>query len=884
MTEEENIDPEELLKAIKAQEKEEGKGHLKIFFGMAPGVGKTYAMLETAQKKVKEGVDLIVGIVNTHKRPETAKLLEGLKILPQSVILYKNIELKEFNLDKALELRPELIIIDELAHSNIPGSRNEKRWQDVLELLDAGIDVYTTLNVQHIESYKDIVHDITGIQIWETVPDLMLEKAINIELVDLTPQELLERLREGKVYTGEMSAIAIQNFFQEDRLTALREIALLVTAGMVDKELHEMFTLIQKKRGWKPRERLLVAIDEQSKSKQLIRAMRRRAFILHAPWIVLYVDTGKKLSDEDSEMLNKNLALARELGAEIITTKDIDIARGIQRIVQQHEITEILIGKSAKSFKSFFKPALINQLIKKCSQANVKISVQTFLLNPPKKNKIKAINSPHSILSYLYIIFWIGILTALCAIIVPFIGHNIIGFLFLLTIYLLSLCFKQGPLLLATVLFVPIWDFFFIPPLGTLAIDSSKDRFSLLLFFSLALIIGMLTRRIKDKFELLSKREQSTQAIYEIVREIAIAPSASQVYEGFKQKVSSILKGTCEIMIKNEGSIEKNDFDEKEKAVANWVLKNGKEAGWSTATLSAAQNLHIPLKGFKEIVGVLSYHPTSNKKLSIEESNFLHTAAQQLANYIERSFSETREREHLFLQKIEKIYNRVLHRIVKELEQPLQNIKNAISTIKKEPSPIQNSSFKEIERSTDTLVRVIENARDMEKLSTGFIEFEKFPYDIRELIDTCAQKVDQKLKEHQLIIKIAQELPKITFDFSLMQILLNNLLLNAIEYSPAGTSIEIEAECIDGSFVLSVADEGPGIQDELIDKIFEKFYRVPGATSPGLGLGLAIVSSIASIHQGEIRIKNRPTGGAKFFFILPFQKSDSIAKSKNLRN
>ena len=292
--------------------------------------------------------------------------------------------------------------------------------------------------------------------------------------------------------------------------------------------------------------------------------------------------------------------------------------------------------------------------------------------------------------------------------------------------------------------------------------------------------------------------------------------------------------------------------------------------GWLVYfTLSSAQNLYIPLKGFREIVGVLSYHPRSNKLLSIEESNFLHVVAQQLANYIERSFSETREQEHLFFQKIEKIYSRVLHRIVHELQQPLQDIKNAILKMKQELNPTHYSPLNAIENSTENLVRVIENARNMERLNTGFMEFQKSPHDVHDLIHACHKKIEKNLQEHQLIIRVAEKLPKITFDFSLMEILLNNLLLNAIEYSPPGTLIEIEAECIDGAFILSVLDEGPGIPEEMVDKIFEKFYRAPGATSLGFGLGLAIVSTIASIHNGEIRVQNRPQGGSRFLLILP---------------
>lgn len=872
MTKENHSTPDELLKAVQSYENKQGKGHLKIFLGMAPGVGKTYAMLETAQKKQKEGVNVIVGWVETHHRSDTAKLLEGLPIVQKKSLFYRDREFEEFDLDRALELKPQLIIVDELAHSNVPGSRHEKRWQDVLELLDANIDVYTTLNVQHVENFKDIIQEIVKIRISETIPNLILEQASDIELVDLTPQELLERLKEGKVYTGDMPAIAIENFFQEDRLTALRELSLLLTADIVDKELREMFATLQKRKGWKSKEKLLVAIDPELNAQQLIRIASRQAFRLHAPWIALYVDTTVPLDLQENEILTKNLALARELGAEVITTKDPHLAEGIQRVAEQKEVSEILIGKESRPFRNIFKPSLLDQLIKKCASTSIKISVQPLSFNLPKK-KSKQEKVTHSLLSYLYVILWVGILSLICGYTASQIGYKIADFLFLLTIFSSALIFERGPLLFATTLCILIWYAFFVPPPGTLYIGSAEDISVFFLFFTVSLIMGIQIRRTRNREQLLLKRELSTRAIYDIVKEISSAPSMDQVLEGFNKKVGSILNGTCKITLGHDQLIFDKEFNNKEKAIATWVFKNGKEAGWSTSTLASAQNLYIPLKGFKDIVGVISYQPNHNTPLPVEEVNFFYTVAKQLANYIERSFAETQEKEHLFLGKTEKIYNRILRAISTELETPLKGIEKALLALEQEPkielTPLIASEVAEIEHATERIKRIRDNAAAMEKLSTGFIKFQKTPQDIHPLIHTCHNKMKKQLKEHHLIIRISDTLPPLSFDFSLMEILLTNLLLNAIEYSPIGTTIELEAECMDKSFILSIADEGPGIPEGIIDKIFEKFYKAPGDTTAGLGLGLAIVSSIATIHQGEIRVQNRPTGGAKFFLILP---------------
>jgi K+-sensing histidine kinase KdpD len=760
----EGIDREALLKSF--QEGKQSKGQLKIFLGMAAGVGKTYAMLEAAQSKMREGIHLIVASVDTHGRPETAKLLEGLPLIPEKKMVYRGKEFKELDLDRVLQIKPELVVIDELAHSNIPGSRNEKRWQDVIEVLDEGIAVYTTCNIQHIESYKDVIERIAEITIRETVPDLIFERATDVELIDLTPQELLQRLKEGKVYTGDLSAIAARNFFQEDRITALREIALRLTAEIVDKELHEIYLALQQRKGWQTRERLLVAVNHKLYSQYLIRTVRRRAYALHAPWIALFVDEEKKLTQEEAALLSKNLALARNLGAEIIATRNRDLAAAILQTAQQREATQIIVGKrQQKSWTQIFKGSLFRRLLKESEYADILLVREPRLFIRAKKKGKK------------------------------------VGY--------------AKPFL---------------------------------------------------------KGEQSAQAIYEIVREIAGAPSTAHVFKAFKEKVGALLNGKLEIAVREDGLLIEEQLPllegEKERAVANWVLENGKEAGWSTSTLSSAKNLYIPLKGFKTVVGVLAYRPLQDQPLHFEEMNFLYTVAQQLANYLERSLAEERERENRNLQEIEKIYAKVLSTISHELYQPLKTIHDVTHELKKEGA-FADTQLRSIENSTETLIRVLENASAMATLSGRLIGFQKIAQDIHALIQACCKKFEPLLKQHRLILKMAEDLPEIAFDFSLMEILLSNLLLNAIQYSPPKTIIELQVETIDTNFILSVLDQGPGIPEEMIDRIFEKFYRVPGTTSTGLGLGLPIASAIAKVHKGEIRVQNLPKGGAKFSLILP---------------
>lgn len=875
---EQRPDPEKLLKAIKNEEQRSKKGRLKIFLGMAAGVGKTYAMLENAQRLHKLGINVVVGTVNTHGREETAQLLEGLIIIPEKWIKYKDTVFEEMDIDEILRLKPQIVIIDELAHSNVPGSRHPKRWQDVLEILDNGIDVYATLNVQHIESLNDVVENIAGVTVRETVPDQIIEAATNIELVDITPDELLQRLKEGKVYLGEQSQIAAQHFFQEDRLTALRELVMRYAAEKVDHDLHEMVSTVERGTGWTPRERLLVAVSRTSHSQKLIRTTRRLAYTLDAPWMAVHIDDGRHMSDKEKATLAKNLALARDLGAEVITTNDSNIAKAIERIARQRGVTQIIIGRPPMDgiWDFFNRYTLLDQLAAKCGDIDIHVIRQrtaerSFSIN------WEGLSFPKLGMSYFLVSIFVLLLTLFNSVAVTYVGYKVVGFIFLLGILFLSIFFRKGPVFFAALLYALIWKFFFVPSVGEVA--TNEDDALLALYLFTGVFVGLLTDRGRQNREMLLKREETAQALYEIARDIASSPSSKQIIKSVKNKLDSILEGKCEVILKmmdNGLYFDETETlikDEKERAAANWVFENDKEAGWSTSTLPATKNLYLPLKGFHEVVGVLTYHPTEGKALTIEEKNFLYTVGHLLANHIERSFSEERQRRLEHLNQIEKVYQSILNLLSNQFQTPINTIRDAVKQLKTEEvfkeTRMGSKSIFRIENSSEGLIRVIENISAMAKLSSGLIPIKKQKHDVKELLHVCEENVKKHITVHKLSIVIQEDLPLVYFDFSLIEILVCNLIFNAIENSPPNSTINVEAKQWDHHLVIAVSDEGKGIPEEMLEAVFEKFYRLPGTTSVGLGLGLSIAKTIAEIHGGKLKAENRPTGGSRFSLFLP---------------
>jgi two-component system sensor histidine kinase KdpD len=880
------LDPDAILRAIRYEDKSDQHGKLRVFLGMSAGVGKTYSMLLAAQQRMKEGLDVKIGVVETHGRQETAALLKGLPVIPKKKIVYRETALEEMDIDAILKGRPELVLVDELAHSNVPGSRHPKRYQDVLELLDAGIDVYTTLNVQHLESRKDMAEEITGVPVRETVPDSILERAATVEVVDISPEELLKRLKDGKVYIGEMAERAIDNFFKEDHLTALREMALRMTAERVDQELQRLVSIRPDTYTWRAMDRLMVAISYSPYSEFLIRATRRIAYNLDAPWIVLYVDLGEGLSDSDQAQLTKNLNLARELKAEVVTVSDADIVPAIRRVARQKGVTQVLIGRpSRRPFQDFLKGGnLVERLVSESFEFDIHLIRQELVgdFSPSFWDWLKGIRIKSGPLAYWYVGWFLFGVSFISGFVNQVLTYRAVGFIYLLAVMVVGLFSSLGPVVFAAAISAIVWNYYFIPPQFTLAISSADDFILVLSYFVVALITGTLTSRVKRQESLIREREERTNFLYEIIQEIAGSEDEADYLSKIVDRVDILLNAECGIIMKDHhGRLNFKDMksysvilNEKDQAVAAWAFENGKAAGWSTDTLSEAKALYIPIRGHVETVGVFIFKPQGRRKLSLEKENLLYTVTRQIGISMERQFTRTRLAENKKLRDSEELHQTLLNSISHELRTPLTSILGYVPFLEDDrvagnPENVKGVAA-QLQEAGERLNQVIENLLDMTRLNSGVLSLNLEWQDIHDLINVILKKLKRNLDRHEIAVHIAENVPLLKVDFRLMEHAISNLILNAATYSPQSTCIDIAAERINGKIQIRVEDEGSGIPKEFLSQIFEKFYRMPGSAPGGTGLGLSIVKSIVELHQGNVFAENRESHrGARFVIELP---------------
>ncbi len=883
MSKEDRVGPEFYL-SLASKEENKSRGKLKIFLGMSAGVGKTYSMLEAAREYKATGGDVAIGIVYTHGRPETAALLEGIPTIPRKKITYKDAIFEEMDLDAVLKRRPKLVLIDELAHTNIVGSRHSKRWQDVLEVIDAGIDVYTTLNVQHMESRKEMVEETMGIQIQETVPDSVLENASEIKLVDISPSELLKRLEEGKVYIGDQSKIAVQNFFTEDHLTILRELLLKTASERVGHDLKTMIVASDGGRVEEVADRLIVAIDHTKQAEHLIRTSHNLAYNLNIPWVALYIDDEKELSKEEDQRLEKSFALARELGAEVLTTVDSSYKDGILRIARLKQCRHIVIGNSKKTFfqKVFFRESLAQYLLRNIPHLHLHI-LRKESLEKPEKWSFFSFSALKDWGDYWKVLSGFLFFVVLGSISEPFIGYQSVSILFLVGIFTLSLYAKKEMMFLATLATFLALDFFFIPPIGKLGVSDGKDWIFFIFYSVVSFFLAFVTVSLRNRERFLKAQEDESQILYDIVKQISGAPNQSVMFRSVIGSVEKYLQGGCGIELKQSAedlaAVSESPpwSNENEKSVAVWVMKNGKAAGWATNTLSSVPVLFIPLKGFKEVIGVLSFRPATDQPLSLKKMNFLSTVAHELAAHLERYIYEEKERKSYYLEQAENFQHTIIDCIGQEFSKPLELLieatKTLETTVEMNTPQVREQFKKQLTDSTELLHRLTKNFMDMALLSSGLLQIQIKLNDIAHLIQTTREKINKHLQSHRLVVNIEENLPSIPFDYLLMENALINLLYNAITYSSKGKTIEISAKLQGIYLELAVIDEGEGIPTEEITHVFKKFYRLPGTKPAGTGLGLSIVKAIIDIHKGRIRVHSRPEGGTEFCLIIPIKIS-----------
>lgn len=879
--------PDELLAQIKKDEQKEKKGKLKIYLGMSAGVGKTFAMLQDASKAKGRGTDVLIGYVETHGRAETEFLLFYLPQLPRKKINYKGFELEEMDVDTILDKKPKLVVVDELAHTNAPGSRHNKRYLDVLELLDNGIDVYTAINVQHIESLADTVSQITGIIIKESVPDSILDVADEIELIDISPDELLQRLSDGKVYTADKTKDAVENFFRKGNLSALRELSLRLTADRVDRQVRDYMQENRIPGPWKSTQRILIGIGPSPNSADLVRWARRIAYTMEASWIAVNVETPQVLDEKQKRNLNKNLELAKELGAEIITTSDTDIVKAIMRVARRQNVTHIVVGKSQNKsfFSGIFKKDIVDRILNESGQIDVYVVSGDEYKTENKK--IFRLPKTHSgPLKYFLSALIVCIVAAICYPFSGILGYQTVALILLFVVTLLPLVFGPGPVLLSAVISPVIWNYLFVPPKFTFFITRSEDILMFVMFYIIAFVTGVLTTKIRQREKAVLQREERAVALYNLADDLSKSKNLEEVIKESVKNLKKVFNSEVVFFIfddlKNK-LIESNYSDsinisEKEFSVAQWVYANKKRAGHYTDSLPFAEFIYYPLIGPRGIYGVTGLK-MKDEILFREKETLLDSFIKQAGAAVEREFLNKGANKALLLEESEKLYKTLFDSISHELKTPIAAIMGASSFLLHSQSLTGNETqkqlFEEINTATVRLNRLVENLLDMARLESGRLNPNLKACDANDLFNSVLNYLEGENKTQVITTEIQENFPFINVDFVLMEQALKNILQNAIIYTSPNSKIEIQATYDEENVYLVISDNGKGIQEQNLEHIFDKFYRIDNNISGGTGLGLSIAKGIVEVHKGTIAASNKKTGGLKFIIKLPREQKNN---------
>jgi two-component system sensor histidine kinase KdpD len=885
-------DPDELLAQVKEAERRARRGKLVVFFGMAPGVGKTYAMLEAARTERDLKRDVVIGVVETHGRYDTGALVIGLEMLPRQQVLYRGVTVGELDLDGALARKPGLILIDELAHTNVPSARHAKRWQDVEELLDAGIDVYTTLNVQHLESLNDVVAQVTGVVVRETVPDKVIEEATEVRLIDLPPDELLERLQEGKVYLPAQAERAIESFFRKGNLIALRELALRQTAERVDAQMRLYKTEHGIQRVWAAGERILVGVSPSPFSARLVRAARRMAGSLHADWIAVHVETpaSLRMSGADRQRLAENLRLAEQLGAETATLSGASAAQETIAYARSHNVTKIVVGKPTHPrWKDLFAPSFLEEVVRSSGDIDVYVisgddsesKVPAPGRGSPEHPSAAPLRPGHYVASAL-------VAALACAISWVAFGREQLAdvvMVHLLGIIFVAMRFGYGPSLLAAVGSVLLIDFFFVPPYFSFAVSDFQHVVTFVVMFVVAVVVSRLTKRIRDQARAAGQREQRTAGLYALTRELAGTRATTNLtrvamrhlHEVFDAKVALFLAGPDGALVNRTAGELALVPDAKEQAVIDWVWAHDKPAGAGTDTLPSAAALYLPLREARGRVGVLGVASADPKRfIDPEQRGLLDVFASQVASALERARLADEAHEAQLQMDAERLRSSLLSSVSHDLRTPLAVITGAASALLQPDAALAADTRRDltetISEEAQRLNRLVRNLLDMTRIASGAIRVAKDWQPLEEIVGAALNRLDDSLADRTIDVHLPADLPLVPIDGVLIEQVLINLLENALKYTPKGSPIELSARLTGSDVTVAVADRGPGIPGEQAEKIFDKFYRLPREREgSGAGLGLAICRGIVQAHGGRIWVENREGGGAAFRFTIPIE-------------
>jgi two-component system sensor histidine kinase KdpD len=889
-------DPDALLRRIQAETARAGRGKLQIFFGFAPGVGKTYRMLQVARElAARQHLDVVIGVVEDHGRAETAGLVRGLEVLPRRQVEYRGRTLDELDLDAALSRKPKLLLVDELAHTNVPGSRHRKRWQDVEELLDAGIDVFTTMNVQHVDSLNDVIAQITRVQVRETVPDLVLDRADEIELVDISPEELLQRLREGKVYLPEQARRAAEHFFQRGNLLALRELALRRTAQHVDDDVVEYREEHGVASTWPAGERILVCVGPSPSSARLIRAAARMAAGLRCPWLACFVDvtTTRPLSDAERERLDTHLRMAEKLGATVTQLSGPSVAHCLLQYARKHNVTRLIIGKPTHSrLRDRLRGSLLDEVVRGSGEIDVHVirGDDTPAPRSPSAVPVGGLPPWRYALAGGLVVLTLGVSLLLR----DLLSLPDLEMLFLLSVMVTAISTGRGPSIFAAALSVACYDFFFVPPYYTFSVADRRYFLTFAMMFGIGIVLSELAGRLRRQERDASAREERTSVLYALTRELAGTDRPAEIAAIAARHAAAIFAAKTVVLSPGvDGSLRAigeapagTHLEDKELGVAKWCFEHAELAGLDTDTLPGADSLCAPLRVGQSRLGVLALMPSRHeaaepgdpsgsadkRRLGLDQRAFLDVFSAQVAVALERARLSAEAEQSALRAKTEEMRASLLSAVSHDLRTPLASITGAATALRDGPELNHDTRAELLDAIVDQaerLERLVSNLLDMTRLDSGGVALKRDWVPLDEMIGSALTRLEAQLADRQVSVSIAADVPLVLVDPVLFEQVLVNLLENAEKYTPKGSPIEIAARREGAQVVLTVADHGPGLAPGAEQRVFEKFYRGQHGGVLGAGLGLAICKGIVEAHAGTIRAENRSTGGAAFVVTIP---------------
>jgi len=887
--------PDALLAA--ARREDAGVGKLKIFVGAAPGVGKTYEMLLQGRDRREDGFDIVIGVVETHGRRDTEALLDGFEIIPRRAIDYKGQRLEEMDLAAILARKPQIVLVDELAHTNAPGSRHPKRYLDVEELLNNGIDVYSTINIQHIESLNDVVAQITGVRVRETVPDSIFDRADAVMLVDLTPDDLIQRLKEGRIYVSPQAEKAMKNFFVPTNLTALRELALRRTAERVDRQLFDQMQEQAIRGPWPAGERVLVCISDDPRAAGLVRYGKRLAERLHGPWTALYIES--ELSDEQRDRVAATLRFAEALGGEAVTIPagGRRIADDVIQYAGDNNITQIIVGKSHRSrWFEILNGSVVHDLVRRSGNISVHvIAGDAAVAEPPRARGITA-EAPRTfdVKPYISSLAALAVSFAICMAIQPFLGVETIDLVFLTAIVWVAVRYGLWPSLFTSLIGSLGYNFFFLPPTYTFTIAEPRNVAAFAFFILMACVVSNLAARVQKQAKAAMGRARTTELLYTFSRKLASVGTLDDVLWASAYQTALMLKVRVVLLLPQDGTIAvragyppEDILDEADLAAAKWAWENDRAAGRGSDTLPGAKRLFLPMRTGRGVIGVVGIDSDKDgPMLTPDERRLLDALIDQSALAIERVHLVA-EMDHVKRSmEADRLRSALLTSISHDLKTPLAAVIGSASTLRDlsgklsdaEKADLLTSIIDEAER----LNRFIANLLDMTKLESGAVAPNSARHDLTEIVGSALQRASKMLSDHRVELDLAPDLPMIDVDAVLFEQVLFNLLDNAAKYADSGTLIRLRSWRDEQSVCLQVLDEGPGIASKDMDLVFDKFYRAEKGdrVRAGTGLGLAISRGFVEAMKGTITAANRTDrSGAIFTIRLPIPAPQHVSSA-----